>query len=318
MTGWQAVRHAGPVTVTVRPAHSDSEAQAALQALPPLIDTASNRRLQSVRSLEATFAQGQRSAGRTWLAVVGDERRAAVGARVVPGVALIDVLAGPERDAVPSLLAAATAWARDQSEAELSCYAGEAGVDDPRVPVDEILAAGWTLTVSRHQFELTAAPGRQAPTERLPLRLTRASGADRPRLLGVVAGMLSGSLDVRDRSAVERHGEGAAARLLDHLIDADPVECIRIATDHEGNDVGLVSWRSMGSGTGYLTQVGVVREARGRGYGRALVAEATRQLLAEGSRTLVATTDATNLPMVRAFQEVGWPSTETRLDFALR
>jgi len=43
----------------------------------------------------------------------------------------------------------------------------------------------------------------------------------------------------------------------------------------------------------------------------------TRHLIAQNATTLIADTDNTNLPMVKAFSSVGWIQTETRIDLVL-
>ena len=60
--------------------------------------------------------------------------------------------------------------------------------------------------------------------------------------------------------------------------------------------------------------VGVARDHRGHGYGRQLLAWQTRRLLEAGATTLIADTDNDNVPMARAFADVGWEQTETRID----
>ena len=44
------------------------------------------------------------------------------------------------------------------------------------------------------------------------------------------------------------------------------------------------------------------------------VDEAISWLAASGATVLVADTDNSNPPMARAFADVGWPQTETRID----
>jgi ribosomal protein S18 acetylase RimI-like enzyme len=70
----------------------------------------------------------------------------------------------------------------------------------------------------------------------------------------------------------------------------------------------------MSSGRAFVLFVGVCREHRGRGFGRELLAWQTRELIASGATVLIADTDNTNVPMARAFADVGWPQTETRID----
>ncbi len=98
------------------------------------------------------------------------------------------------------------------------------------------------------------------------------------------------------------------------MLNADPVDCIRLAFDDAGEPVGMVSGLVLGSGRGYVWFVGVVAASRGRGYGRELLAWMTRQLIAQNATTLIADTDNANVPMAKAFSSVGWIQTETRID----
>ena len=70
----------------------------------------------------------------------------------------------------------------------------------------------------------------------------------------------------------------------------------------------------MPNGRAFVLFVGVCRDHRGRGYGRELLAWQTRELMAPAATVLIADTDNTNVPMARAFADVGWPQTETRID----
>jgi hypothetical protein len=40
----------------------------------------------------------------------------------------------------------------------------------------------------------------------------------------------------------------------------------------------------------------------------------TRELISDGATTLIADTDYPNVPMAKAFADVGWVQTESRLD----
>lgn len=175
--------------------------------------------------------------------------------------------------------------------------------------------AGWLLLVERHHYEFV--PETQFATGvATTLRLEPLTGLDDPRLLELHAQVMRGTLDAHDLSLVERLGHGAATReSLDYLLAADPWECIRLAFADRPEPLGYVSWRAMEGGRGFVLFVGVARGARGSGYGRDLLALATRGLMKSGSTTLIADTDSTNIPMAAAFAEVGWPRTETRIDF---
>ena len=69
------------------------------------------------------------------------------------------------------------------------------------------------------------------------------------------------------------------------------------------------------NGRAFILFVGVAHDHRGHGYGRQLLAWQTRRLLEAGATVLIADTDNQNVPMAKAFADVGWPQTETRLDF---
>lgn len=98
------------------------------------------------------------------------------------------------------------------------------------------------------------------------------------------------------------------------MLEADRVDCIRLAFDEAGDPVGLVSGLLSRTGRGYVWFVGVVADQRGKGYGRELLAWMTRELIAQKANTLIADTDNTNVPMAKAFSAVGWIQTETRID----
>jgi ribosomal protein S18 acetylase RimI-like enzyme len=126
------------------------------------------------------------------------------------------------------------------------------------------------------------------------------------------------TLDVHDRDLVDRLGfDAACAESLHYLVTADPVDRIHLASDAAGDVVGMVSGHVPANGRGVLLFVGVARDHRGRGYGRELLAWQTRQLVGAEATTLIADTDNSNVPMARAFADVGWPQTETRIDLVL-
>ena len=141
------------------------------------------------------------------------------------------------------------------------------------------------------------------------------TGPDDPRLAACHREVMRDTLDAHDAELIERAGfEQACRESLAFLLDSDPVGCIRLATDAAGSLVGMVSGRVMPTGRAYVLFVGVCRDKRGRGFGRELLAWQTRRLVASGATVLIADTDNTNVPMARAFADVEWPQTETRID----
>lgn len=304
------------------PASTD-EAIRWLRAGTMTIDTPANRARLSAESLERTFARGHRRPDLVWAAVEHERMLGLVAARDFGRARLIDVLCLPD-DARTSaaLLRVATEWALPSDEAEVSFSApGEAPLADPgvRSVLEPLAALGWRVLVTRRHYELPAAT--LAPRAVPRLRLERAAAGDEPRLAALLERVLVGSLDVRDqRSVAELRLEAAAAAFARELLDADPIECIRFATDDGPGgrrDLGMVSWLALPSGHGVVLQVGVTAAARGRGLGRDLVAAATADLLAAGAHTLIADTDDANVPMQRAFAAEGWLATEARIDLHL-
>lgn len=329
------------------PASTD-EALRWLDASTWTIDTPANRARLAHDSLVRTFERGHRSADLVWAATEGERVLGLVAARDYGDARLIDVLCLPDDDeASAALLRQATEWTLPSDEAEVS-FGGPAeqplAHPDVRRALELLEPLGWRVLVTRRHYELPAAAlqsrepapvgaraahaalteGSQQHAGRLqlqpqhaPLQLERAQPGDEDRIVALLERVLPGSLDVRDRAAVAEHGlELAAQRWARELLGADPIECIRFATDGDV-DHGLVSWLTLPSGSGFVLQVGVAEGSRGRGIGRALVAAATGALLAEGSHTLIADTDDANVPMQRAFAAVGWHATESRIDLHL-
>jgi ribosomal protein S18 acetylase RimI-like enzyme len=188
---------------------------------------------------------------------------------------------------------------------------GDESLADLVVPLE---AAGWRLLVERrhYEFEPPAELGRDVQTG---LSLEQVSDPDDVRLVACHREIMRETLDAHDRDLVRRLGFDQACReSLEYLVTADPVECLRLAVDPAGEVVGLVSGRALASGRGVVLFVGVCHDHRGHGYGRELLGWQTRELIAAGATTLIADTDNDNVPMGRAFADVGWPQTETRID----
>lgn len=296
------------------------EAVDLLVAAPLPFDSPTNHRVRTRASLEAAFTHGRRRPDWVW-AVRNDSRQtvATLAAMAIGDGFVLDLFGATDPRDLTRLLTAANVVADSLPEAEACLFlpAGtELGQGDAHVWQNMLADAGWTLLVERHHYEFSPAADLAAdvPTS---LRLETPQGPDDPRLRPLMREVLHGSLDAHDRALVDRVGlEAAADESLAFLLDADPWECIRLATT-PGDDspVGFVSWVLVPDGRGFLNHVGVAHRSRGHGYGRQLVALATRALIGEGATTLVADTDATNAPMVEALRATGWPRTETRIDF---
>jgi ribosomal protein S18 acetylase RimI-like enzyme len=189
-------------------------------------------------------------------------------------------------------------------------------VDDPTLSrlVAPLRAAGWRLLVERRHYEFEP-PDAVAAGVITALSFEQLHDPGDPRLVACHREVMRDTLDVHDRTLIERLGfEHACRESLAFLLEADPVDCIHLAIEPVGEVVGMVSGLSMNSGRGVVLFVGVTHDHRGRGYGRELLAWQTRELVEAGATVLIADTDNANLPMARAFADVGWPQTETRID----
>lgn len=305
----------------IHPASVD-EAIAWLAASPAPLDSPTQHRFRRGEHLDPAFAHGQRRPEWVWAARSDDGEPVAVVAGLGhPNGMVLDHFGASDPTALAAVVLAATTAAREFPESEACLYA-PAGLTatspEARDLVRILHDAGWRLLVERCHYEVAPTPelGRDVATT---LRLAGLEGPDDPRLLKLQREIMRETLDAHDQLLVERDGlEAASRQAKEDILAADPWECVHLAyADEAGRDapVGFASWQAMPSGRGYLAFVGVAQEARGHGFGRQLVALATAGLIEEGATTLIADTDRTNHPMVRAFADAGWPETETRIDF---
>ncbi len=303
---------------------SVEEARALLAASPLPVDSPTQRRIRGDAHLRDTFGSGRRRPAWVWAVRYDDDPTplgvvAAFGADAPDErVFVLDHFGLPSDPAVArALVAHASAEAVAAGAEEAGIFAPtDATLDDPSLAAltDPLREAGWRLLVERrhYEFEPPAGLGDDVPTG---LFLEQPTGPDDPRLVECHREVMRETLDAHDAGLVEKFGfEQACRESLSFLLEADPVECLRLATDASGSLVGLVSGRLMPSGRAFVLFVGVCRDHRGRGFGRQLLAWQTRELVASGATVLIADTDNTNTPMARAFAGVGWPQTETRID----
>ena len=309
-----------PVKI-VQPA-SVEEAVSWLAASPPPFQSPTQHRFRRMEHLQPAFESGQRRPEWVWAALdPGGAAVAVVAGLGHPGGLILDFFGAANTAALAAVLRAATAAARQFPAIEACVYA-PAGLStsapEVRPLVDALHEAGWQLLVERCHYEFTPEPD-LGGTVTTALRLDTPTGPDDARLVDLQREIMRETLDAHDRVLIDHEGlEEATHQALEAVLEADPWDCLRLAfADGTGleSPVGLVSWHAMASGRGYLAFVGVARAARGRGFGRQLVALATHGLITDGATTLIADTDRTNHPMVRAFADAGWPETETRMDF---
>ncbi|MDN5767020.1 MAG: GNAT family N-acetyltransferase [Humibacillus sp.] len=292
--------------------------------LAPALDSPTQHRLRTRRHLEDTFGSGRRRPEWVWaardstgsitggLAGIGSQQGAPFG---------VDLMSLPrDPDQAARLLTWAPGEARGHGFEEVAVFAPpDAGAHDVRVAssTDALVDAGWRVFVERCHYEFTPVDQTGGAIGSRPsLRLERLTDANDPRLAAVHRDVMAGTLDAHDAATVGRVGfDAACEEALALLLDSDPVDCLRLAFDAADRVVGLVSFRAMLGGRALVLFVGVGCEHRGHHYAAELVRLATHALVAEGATVLIADTDTTNQPMVRAFRDAGWPRTETRIDF---
>lgn len=307
---------------------SDAEAHALLSASPMPVDSPTQRRIRSDANLAEYLAAGRRRPA--WVWAVRDaaepdrpEPLGVVGAFGAHGIFLLDVFGVPEDPQVArELVARVTEDALDAHDPVEVCLFAPPGttVEDESLAalVAPLRHAGWRLLVERRHYEFDPSPD-LAAEEETGLVLDRLHDAEDPRLAECHREIMRGTLDAHDAELVERLGfDEACADSLADLVGDQPVDRIHLASDRHGQVVGMVAGFVHPNGRGVLWFVGVAHDHRGHGYGRQLLAWQTRALLAAGATTLIADTDNDNLPMARAFADVGWPQTETRIDLVHR
>lgn len=170
-------------------------------------------------------------------------------------------------------------------------------------------AAGYRLLVERYRYSWT--PGCGVPEQ--PGRLDFRPEPDDGVILDVLRRIQHGSLDAHARQAIEQGGiEQAAQEDLDHCRWlSSPREWWRLAYTPDGELVGLHVPGRVPSGPA-AAFIGVVPEQRGHGYAYDLLADCTRLLVAEGARTIAASTDLGNAPMAANFAKAGYPVVQHR------
>ncbi|MDM7884420.1 GNAT family N-acetyltransferase [Curtobacterium sp. RHCKG23] len=144
----------------------------------------------------------------------------------------------------------------------------------------------------------------------------RFRGGDDDEFTDLFARVTVGSLDAHTRATVAELGVRGTA-----LDDLDFYRCLpgrredwRIAEDDDGLVVGFV----LATRTAYdaaVSSIGVLPQHRGKGIVDGLLAEALRIHTAAGEPRVVATTDADNAPMRRAFERAGATVTKRRMVF---
>jgi GNAT superfamily N-acetyltransferase len=138
-----------------------------------------------------------------------------------------------------------------------------------------------------------------------------------PRLPEILAEILVGSLDAHDVHALAgRDLAVVAEETATEFLEGDPWDSFYLATNPSGEIVGLVVGGLRGAAdVGVASFIGVSHRHRGQGYAAQLLGWITEQLIGNNVQFIIGETDDENFPMDAAFTKVGYPHTESRIDF---
>jgi ribosomal protein S18 acetylase RimI-like enzyme len=312
----------------IQPSTAD-EAVALLQAFKPAIDSPTQHQIFSEEHQRMAFERGSRKPEWVWAAVSNDgEPLCAVAAWGPPARQapwMLDWLAAPleHSDLARALVRRATAdcKAAGSDEFEALLYA-PAIVDPPSDPsvaaaISVFEDAGYSLLVVRRRYDVqTNAASISIPETQLRFEQLE-DGAD-PRLSAVYGEILVNSLDAHDAAALAHASLDEVVRTnLADMLEDDPVSSYNLAIDKDDNVVGLAVGSLRGPvGRGVASYIGVSHRFRGNGYAAQLLGFITSRLIEAGAVNIIAETDVANVPMAAAFDKVGYPQTESRVDLA--
>ena len=337
---------------TVAAAATVREARALLLGATPPNSSFTQAGSFSAEKIARAYRLGLRKPSWTWFAVAdpGADRAEGEVLGVVAGwgaagrstPAILDVLDLPADPVVASaLLDRAVADSAEPGRASIEVIhfiPRESRLDDPDLSalVHTLAASGFGLLVRRRRYRLVVG---ESPLfiPRTRLRFESLASESDPRLPEILAEILVGSLDAHDRAALARAElatadletaalaraeleevalETAARATAAEFLEGDPWDSFFLAIDPADAIVGLVVCGLRGSpDVGVASFVGVSHRHRGNGYGAQLLGFMTDRLVAANARVLIGETDDDNFPMDAAFRAVGFPHTESRIDF---
>jgi GNAT superfamily N-acetyltransferase len=194
----------------------------------------------------------------------------------------------------------------------------ETKLDDPPLAklIATLAASGFRMLVRRHRYRL---PVRTAaitiPDTELTFEVI--DGPADPRLLQVMREILVGSLDAHDIAALAKGDlDTVAAETVTEFLGYDPADSFFLAVDPTGAVVGLVVGGLRGSPEiGVASFIGVSHLHRGHGYAAQLLGWITARVIGDNAQFVIGETDDDNFPMAAAFSKIGYPHTESRIDF---
>lgn len=203
----------------------------------------------------------------------------------------------------------------------------DSATDDPDVAafISLLADAGFRLLVRRRRYRLDVLEG-ETNVPDTSLQFDSLERADDPRLPAILEEILVGSLDAHDVDAMSRADVGTVAQdTAEEYLEMDPVDSMFLAIDPSIRDlkgngdaqvVGLVIGGLRGTAeNGTASFIGVSHRHRGNGYAAQLLGWITKRMIGQGALFIIGETDDGNYPMAAAFSKVGYPQTESRIDF---
>ena len=326
--------------VVIRRAQDEAEAREILVAATRPNDSFTQRQLFSEEHIDRALRLGYRRADWVWVATGANDGKGGSDDSAHSDGETIGVVSGwgaEHRDA-PWVLdffdlarasdevaldlierAAADTAGDDAGQVELILFLPtETPLNDPTLArfVAILARARFRMLVRRRRYRLVV----EGADVRLPdtqLRFEPIAGAEDPRLVSVLAEILVGSLDAHDLAALEKSDlDRVAQETAVEYLEMDAPESVFLAFDSADELVGLVIGGLRGGGSnGTASFIGVSHRHRGHGYAAQLLGWITARMIAAGAETIIGETDDGNFPMARAFEAVGYPQTESRIDF---
>jgi GNAT superfamily N-acetyltransferase len=313
-------------TFTVSAATTAAQARALLTSATPPND--SFTQLSNFSDEKIDRALGLKLRRPSWVWSAADEDGTVLGVVAGWGAAertstdILDFLDLPEDPEIAhALLELAVADSSEPGRRSLEVIhflPSDANLDEPRLAnlIETLRAAGFRMLVRRHRYRLAV----QTATIAIPdtaLTFEPIAGAEDPRLVKIMREILVGSLDAHDVAALAK-GEldTVAAETVTEFLGYDPADSFFLAFDPDGVVVGLVVGGLRGSAEiGVASFIGVSSLHRGHGYAAQLLGWMTARVIAAGAQFVIGETDDDNFPMAAAFTRVGYPHTESRIDF---
>jgi len=166
--------------------------------------------------------------------------------------------------------------------------------------VATLRASGWTFRKSSFDLIRAVSPELQIPPPRWPngIETREFDPADAPaihHLIYVDAGW----------AEVPGHPERDLDEWRGFFVGEHTVPAQQVVAWRDQRIVGVAMCRMWDDGTGWVSQLASAKDERGKGLGRALLAEALRRQIAAGASSLGLSVQATNEGALRMYLDAG-------------